>query len=325
MNGSAEPVIVAGHLSKRFGDVLAVDGVSFEVDRGEVVGYLGPNGSGKTTTMRMLLGLLHPSAGTARVLGHDVATEAELIRPQVGYMSQKFALYEDLTVAENLRFYGGVYGLAGAALAKRIDAVLALVDLRDRGRDRAGQLAGGWRQRLAMGIALVHEPRLLFLDEPTSGVDPEARRSFWDVFYTLAETGTTIFVSTHYMDEAEHCGRLGIMSEGHLLALGAPSDLKRDAVAGEAWDVVAPADEPLIELLERLAATPGVTRAGLLGDHLHLITERGRHTAESLRAAAARPAVQVEPADITLEDVFTALAGRAPSPAVPADAAQTEE
>jgi ABC-2 type transport system ATP-binding protein len=176
-----------------------------------------------------------------------------------------------------------------------------------------------------MGIALIHEPRLLFLDEPTSGVDPEARRSFWDVFYTLAETGTTIFVSTHYMDEAEHCGRLGIMSEGHLLALDAPSALKRDAVAGEAWDVVAPADVPLVGLLESLAAVPGVTRAGLLGDHLHLISQPGAHTAESLRAAAGRPGVAVESAEITLEDVFTTLAGRTPARAQHAENEQAGE
>jgi len=187
VTGIGETVIAAEGLSKRFGEVTAVDNVTFEIARGEVVGYLGPNGSGKTTTMRMLLGLLHPTSGSARVLGHDAISETELIRPQVGYMSQKFALYEDLTVGENLGFYGGVYGLSGVARARRIADVLDLVGLRERERERAGQLAGGWRQRLAMGIALIHEPRLLFLDEPTSGVDPEARRGFWDVFYTLDE------------------------------------------------------------------------------------------------------------------------------------------
>ena len=308
MTATAETVITADGLTKRFGDVVAVDDVSFDVGRGEVLGYLGPNGSGKTTTMRMLLGLLHPTSGSARVLGHDATRETELIRPQVGYMSQKFALYDDLRVGENLRFYGGVYGLAGAALNRRSDEVLELVGLRQRQRERAADLAGGWRQRLAMAIALVHEPRLLFLDEPTSGVDPEARRGFWDVFYTLAETGTTIFVSTHYMDEAEHCGRLGIMSGGRLLALGAPNDLKRDVVAGQAWDVVAPADQPLLPLLEAITRTPGVTLAGLLGDHLHVITAAGEGPEPIKRAAG--PGVEIEPADVTLEDVFTILAGR---------------
>jgi ABC-2 type transport system ATP-binding protein len=327
MNGSAsdagDPVIVVSGLSKRFGDVTAVDDVSFHVERGEVVGYLGPNGSGKTTTMRMLLGLLHPTSGSARVLGHDATRETKLIRRDVGYMSQKFALYEDLTVGENLSFYGGVYGLSGADLRRRSEEVLDLVGLRGRERDQAGALAGGWRQRLAMGIALIHEPQLLFLDEPTSGVDPEARRSFWDVFYTLAETGTTIFVSTHYMDEAEHCGRLGIMNHGHLLALGAPSDLKREVVAGDAWDVVAPAEMALLPLLTRLSHAPGVISAGLLGDHLHVITAPGTETQKTLAAGIGPRGVTVERAEVTLEDVFSTLAGTRPD-AGPADATQAQ-
>ena len=306
-------VIVVDGLTKEFGDIVAVDHVSFAVVQGEVLGYLGPNGSGKTTTMRMLLGLLHPTAGSASILGHDVSAETERIRPQVGYMSQKFALYEDLTVGENLSFYGGVYGMPRDRLGKRKDEVLDLIGLRDREKERAGQLAGGWRQRLAMGIALIHEPRLLFLDEPTSGVDPEARRSFWDVFYTLAEQGTTIFVSTHYMDEAEHCGRLGIMNQGRLLALGAPSDLKRDVIKGEAWDVVTPPDAPLTQVLELLSVAPSVSQVGLLGDHIHLIAAPGSQSAESLRNGLAvnlpNVHVTVERSEVTLEDVFTVLAG----------------
>ena len=310
-----DDVIVVDGLSKAFGDIVAVDHVSFNVKRGEVLGYLGPNGSGKTTTMRMLLGLLHPSDGSARILGHDVTRETERIRPQVGYMSQKFALYEDLTVGENLGFYGGVYGLPRDQLAKRKDAVLDLIGLRDRENERAGQLAGGWRQRLAMGIALIHEPRLLFLDEPTSGVDPEARRAFWDVFYTLAEQGTTIFVSTHYMDEAEHCGRLGIMNQGRLLALGSPSDLKRDVINGDAWDVLTADAAHLTALLDRLRVAPGVTQVGLLGDHIHAITAPGSQSAESIRngliATHDDADVSVEPSEITLEDVFAHLAREA--------------
>jgi ABC-2 type transport system ATP-binding protein len=305
-------VIVADRLTKAFGDIVAVDQVSFSVQQGEVLGYLGPNGSGKTTTMRMLLGLLHPTAGSAQILGRDVTAETERIRPQVGYMSQKFALYEDLTVGENLGFYGGVYGLPTDVLRRRKDEVLGLIGLRGRETERAGQLAGGWRQRLAMGIALIHEPRLLFLDEPTSGVDPEARRGFWDVFYTLAEQGTTIFVSTHYMDEAEHCGRLGIMNQGRLLALGAPSDLKR-GFTGDAWDVFHAPDAPVTAMLERLSVAPGVIQCGVLGDHIHLISELGSQTPETISngLSAGLPGVDpiVEPSDVTLEDVFTALAG----------------
>jgi ABC-2 type transport system ATP-binding protein len=304
----AETVIEVQNLVKIFGDFTAVDRVSFTVQRGEVVGYLGPNGSGKTTTMRVLLGLLQPTSGSARVLGFDVAREAERIRPLVGYMSQKFALYEDLTVRENLVFYAGVYGLGPAAYRPRVKDLLTLIGLAGQENERAGALAGGWRQRLALGIALVHQPQLLFLDEPTSGVDPEARRAFWDIIYTLAEEGATIFVSTHYMDEAEHCGRLGIMNQGRLLALDSPSALKQTVVTGTAWDIVA---QPLIPVLDALHQAPGLGYVGLLGDHLHAITLPGAHTADSLQALLAQggfPGTKIEPSEVTLEDVFIELA-----------------
>jgi ABC-2 type transport system ATP-binding protein len=305
-----ENVIDVQSLTKRFGAgaaaFTAVNEVSFTVQRGEVLGYLGPNGSGKTTTMRMLLGLLQPTSGHASVFGYDITREAERIRPLVGYMSQRFALYEDLTVRENLDFYGGVYGLHSAHRASRVPEVMELIGLTERARELGGALAGGWRQRLALGIALVHKPHLLFLDEPTSGVDPEARRAFWDLIYTLAEAGTTVFVSTHYMDEAEHCGRLGIMNGGRLLALDSPSCLKQSVVRGEVWNV---AVQPLIAALETLERLPGVSRAGLLGDHLHVITTPGAHTIASLSAALkAHSDVSVEPAEVMLEDVFTVLA-----------------
>jgi ABC-2 type transport system ATP-binding protein len=305
---TSDVVIDARELTKRFDGFTAVDAVSFQVRRGEVVGYLGPNGSGKTTTMRMLLGLLRPSSGSATVLGEDVVRDAERIRPQVGYMSQKFALYEDLTVAENLRFYGGVYGLAPAALRSRIGQMLELVGLADRPAERAGYLAGGWRQRLALGIALIHEPRLVFLDEPTAGVDPDARRAFWDLIYTLTEAGTTVFVSTHYMDEAEHCGRLGIMSQGQLLALDAPDALKRDVVRGDAWQLMPPAGTPLVTLLESIERRPEVIHAALLGDSLHVVVQPGSWDAATLPAELGEvPGVIAQPADITLEDVFATL------------------
>ena len=303
-----ETVIDVCDLTKRFGDFTAVDGVSFAVDRGEVVGYLGPNGSGKTTTIRMLLGLLRPTSGSASVLGHDIARGAEWIRPRAGYMSQRFALYEDLTVTENLRFYGGVYGMGGTRLDARIAAMLDLVGLAGQRDERAGALAGGWRQRLAMAIALVHEPPLLFLDEPTSGVDPEARRAFWDIIYALADQGTTVFVTTHYMDEAEHCGRLGIMHQGRLLAMDTPGRL-RDGVVGDPWNVSTEAASPVV-VIERLAAVPGVSHAGLLGDQVHVITAPGAHDARTLLAALGAPGgASVEPAEATLEDVFTVLTG----------------
>lgn len=301
-------IISVAELTKQFGDFTAVDHVSFEVMPGEIFGYLGPNGSGKTTTMRMLLGLLQPTSGRAQILGLDSAAQTERIRPRVGYMSQRFALYEDLTVGENLMFYGGVYGLSGHDLMKRRDDVLRLIGLSGRARDLARDLAGGWRQRLALGIALVHKPALLFLDEPTSGVDPEARRAFWDLIYGLATEGTTVFVSTHYMDEAEHCGRLGIMNQGRLLALNTPSTLKRSVVKGEAFDIET-AD--LLGAIDVIGAMPGVERVGLLGDHLHVIAERGHDTSADLSAAlTAFPNVRVSPAEVTLDDVFMVLAGR---------------
>jgi ABC-2 type transport system ATP-binding protein len=308
-----EIAVCAEHLTKKFGDFTAVNDVSFEVDTGEVVGYLGPNGSGKTTTMRMLLGLLTPTAGTARVLGYDVRSQAEQIRPLVGYMSQKFALYDELTVLENLNFYAGIYALTGARRRTRIDEVLEIVGLQEHRREQAGDISTGWRQRLALAIALVHGPRLLFLDEPTSGVDPSARRIFWDLIDRLAGDGATVFVSTHYMDEAEYCGRLGIMSLGRLLAMDTPQALKRSTLPGPAWDLIL---DPLIPALRTLEAVPGVAQVGLRGDHLHAITQAGAHDAESLRQALGslgQDAV-IEQADPTLEDVFTALTRPAASP-----------
>ena len=249
-----EIAVRAEHLTKKFGDFTAVDDVSFEVTTGEVVGYLGPNGSGKTTTMRMLLGLLTPTAGKARVLGFDVHTQAPQIRPLVGYMSQKFALYDELTVLENLNFYAGIYALSGARRRARIEEVLEVVGLQEHRREQAGDISTGWRQRLALAIALVHGPRLLFLDEPTSGVDPSARRTFWDLIDRLAGGGATVFVSTHYMDEAEYCGRLGIMSQGRLLAMDTPQALKRSTLPGPAWDLIL---DPLIPALRAPGSRSG--------------------------------------------------------------------
>jgi len=217
MAASQTAISVQG-LTKRFGDFTAVDAVSFEVQPGEVIGYLGPNGSGKTTTIRMLCGLLRPSAGTLHVLGIDVIRDPEGIKPRIGYMSQRFALHDDLTVLENLEFYAGVYEIPRSTEQQRLVEILKMAGLETRPNARAGVLSGGWRQRLALGCALLHRPSLLFLDEPTSGVDPVARRAFWDLIYELAAGGTTIFVTTHYMDEAEHCGRVAFMNRGRLLA-----------------------------------------------------------------------------------------------------------
>ncbi|MCL4504853.1 MAG: ABC transporter ATP-binding protein [Chloroflexi bacterium] len=298
-------VIRAENLTRRFGSFTAVDHVSFEMQSGEVLGYLGPNGSGKTTTIRMLLGLLRPSEGHAEVLGYDVVRDAERLRAQCGYMSQKFALYNELTVWENLTFYAGVYGVNQRA---HLNETLALVGLVGQEKSLANALSSGWRQRLALAIALIHRPRLLFLDEPTSGVDPSARRAFWDLIYALAGESVTVLVTTHYMDEAEYCGRVGIMRAGRLLAMDTPSNLKTQALSGRAWDVFA---APLLKSLAVLEHMPGVAHAGLSGDHLRAITMPGCD-ADALRSAllSAGMAVQsVEVVEPSLEDVFLALAG----------------
>lgn len=297
-------VIKVENLTRRFGDFVAVDHVNFAVNEGEVVGYLGPNGSGKTTTIRMLLGLLEPSEGKAAVLGFDAFYQSEEVRRRAGYMSQKFAIYDDLTVLENLTFYGGVYGITDKA---RIRRTLELVGLNGHQSTLTHSLSTGWRQRLALGIALVHEPKLLFLDEPTSGVDPTARRAFWDLIYELADNGVTILVTTHYMDEAEYCERVGIMRDGKLLAMDTPSNLKRDIIPGDVWEVFT---EPLEAGLEVLPEIEGVLRVGLAGDHLRTITERGKRKEEVLRDLRGRGVnvkdmVAGEP---TLEDVFISLA-----------------
>lgn len=299
-----EPVISVENLTRRFGSFVAVDHVTFQVNEGEVVGYLGPNGSGKTTTIRMLLGLLEPDDGRATVLGYDAFKQSEEVRSRTGYMSQKFAIYDDLTVFENLRFYGGVYGITSRT---RIQETLELVGLRGHDSTLTRALSAGWRQRLALGIALVHEPRLLFLDEPTSGVDPAARRAFWDLIYGLAGRGVTILVTTHYMDEAEYCERVGIMRDGKLLAMDTPSKLKETIVPGDVWEVYA---EPLQDGLAALPALEGVLRVGLAGDHLRTITDRGMKREELLKGLATRGVRlrEVVTGEPTLEDVFIFLA-----------------
>jgi ABC-2 type transport system ATP-binding protein len=304
MNTTLFPVVTTENLTRRFGDFTAVDHVSFSVMAGEIVGYLGPNGSGKTTTIRLLLGLLEPSDGSASVLGFDAFHQSEQVRQRSGYMSQKFALYDDLTVWENLLFYGGVYGIRDK---KRIQETLELVGLQDHAGEMAKALSAGWRQRLALAIALVHRPRLLFLDEPTSGVDPTARRAFWDLIYELAADGVTVLVTTHYMDEAEYCGRVAIMRAGRLMDMDSPARLKSTAVPGDVWELSA---EPLQEALDACEKNEGFLRAGLAGDHLRLITRRGMRQGE-ISSRLRRAGVKLDSlrrGEPTLEDVFLSLA-----------------
>jgi ABC-2 type transport system ATP-binding protein len=308
-----EPAVITKDLTRRFGDFTAVDHVSFQVDAGEIVGYLGPNGCGKTTTIRMLLGLLEPTEGRASVLGFDAFSQSEEVRLRAGYMSQKFALYDDLTVLENLSFYGGIYGLHGS---KQIAETLALVGLSGHERELVSSLSAGWRQRLALAIAIVHRPKLLFLDEPTSGVDPTARRAFWDLIYELSAGGVTVLVTTHYMDEAEYCNRVGIMREGKLLALDTPAALKASVIPGEVWELYT---EPMEAALAPLSTTKGVLRVGLAGDHLRVIVSPGLQVevlGEALQAHNERQdtstrkvgLLRMERGEPTLEDVFLSLA-----------------
>jgi len=242
-------VIEVSGLRKRFGDFTAVDGVSFQVEQGEIFGFIGPNGSGKSTTIRLLLGLLTPTEGKGTVLGFDTARQSEEIRQRIGYMAQRFSLYDDLTAGENIRFYAGIYGLGGNEAKRRIAEALDLVGLEGIDALPARTLSTGWRQRLGLACALVHRPRLLFLDEPTGGVDPVARREFWDLLYSLADSGVTIFVTTHYMDEADHCNHLCLINAGRIVAYGTPSRIKEQAGARD-----------LEEIFARMVETGGIER-----------------------------------------------------------------
>ena len=309
MNSQPLPLEVNG-LTKKFGDFTAVDHVTFSVQPGEVFGYLGPNGSGKTTSIRMLCGLLTPTEGTASILGVDVFKNPEQIKPLIGYMSQKFSLYDDLTVLENLQFYAGVYGVPESEEKKRIDEILHLAGLEERTSSPTLELSGGWRQRLALGCAIVHSPKLLFLDEPTSGVDPVARRVFWDLIYEMASKGTTIFITTHYMDEAEHCNSVAFMYRSKLMALDTPASLKSTYLHGAAWDLAA---NPLLETVDELTKTDGVAQASLHGDRAHVILDSTQWSPDQLTKYLAGKGITVnsiETVQSTLEDVFTLLAHR---------------
>jgi ABC-2 type transport system ATP-binding protein len=300
---SDSPVVEARELTRAFGDFVAVDRVSFAVRPGEVFGFLGSNGAGKTTTIRMLCGLLAPTGGSATVLGLDVARDAHALKRRIGYMSQRFSLYTDLTVDENLRFWGGAQGLAGRRLAGRADWAVDIADLQARRGTLVRELPIGFRQRLALGSALLHEPPVVFLDEPTGGVDPEARRRFWDLIDGLSATGTTVFVTTHYMDEAERCHRVALMHAGRLLALDAVPALKAVFPAGSVVEVSCPRAAQALAVLDRL---PFVLEAALFGERLHVALTEPGHAAELaavLESAGFAP-LEARPIIPTLEDVF---------------------
>ena len=303
---NSEAAITVSGLTRKFGDFTAVDRVSFEVKRGEVFGFLGPNGSGKTTTIRMLCGLLMPTAGSGRVLGEDMASSAQRIRSRIGYMSQKFSLFNDLTVEENINFYGGLYGLSGSRLRERREWVIAMAGLKGKERWLPRGLSGGWRQRLALGCAIIHDPEVVFLDEPTAGVDPLSRRYFWELIQELAERGTTIFITTHYMDEAEHCHNLGLMYGGRLIALGSPSKLKTELITGQLLEVVTP---DFVRASEVLSASPACRQVSLFGSTVHLVVDSGA-ALDAVRSALSSANVPVKAVNVipfTMEDVFISL------------------
>jgi ABC-2 type transport system ATP-binding protein len=307
------PLISVEGLTKKFGEFKAVDHVTFDVRPGEVVGYLGPNGSGKTTTIRMLCGLLHPTEGSIQIMGVDVVHNPEAIKRKIGYMSQKFALYDDLTVRENLEFYLGVYEVPEEQLHQRLAEILHMAGLEGREDSLTIELSGGWRQRLALGCALVHNPPLIFLDEPTSGVDPVARREFWDLIYQFANAGTTIFITTHYMDEAEHCRRVGFMHSGRLLAFDTPAALKAEYLKGEAWALDA---HPLLDTVEQLSGLEGIVQARLYGDQALAIIQSDTWTQEALKVRLGELGITIDCVEVvepTLEDVFTLLAHSQPN------------
>jgi drug efflux transport system ATP-binding protein len=308
-DANGEIRIVADHLTKRFGDFVAVNDVSFEARRGEIMGFLGPNGAGKSTTIRILCGLLRPSAGKAEVAGLDVARYPEKVRENIGYMSQKFSLYGDLSVMENLRFFGGVYGVKGARLTERLDFALEMAGLKGREDALVADLSGGWKQRLALGAAVMHEPKILFLDEPTSGVDPESRRRFWDLIYSLAGDGVCVVITTHYMDEAEYCNRIALIDGGKLVALGSPSELKHSAIRGEILLVEGGDPGAMLEALE---GAPAVRDVAPFGSSLHIVVNDAKRDVpaiESFLKARNLGWTRIEPIKPTLEDVFVQLVG----------------
>jgi len=309
------PAIEARELTRRFGNLTAVDRVTFQVEAGEIFGFLGANGAGKSTTIRMLCGLLSPSEGTACVAGFDVAREPYRVRQAIGYMAQKFSLYEDLTGLENLHFFGVAYGLTGRRLETRIREITSRVGLGGQERRLVGELPTGWRQRLALAGALLHQPSVIFLDEPTSGVDPLTRRRFWDLIAELAAEGTTIFVTTHYLDEAEYCNRLGLIHSGRLIALGAPETLKARYLTRPLYELEA---TPLRTALDALRQMAEVFEATPFGNRLHVTLADTSVTLEILSdrlRAAGVTTVSIRPIVPSLEDVFIHLIEHPPTEA----------
>jgi len=307
---AADLAIVVDHLSRRFGQFVAVAEISFDVQRGEVFGFLGANGAGKSTTIRMLCGLLRPTSGRAAIDGIDVGRDPEGVKRRIGYMSQRFSLYELLSVDQNIRFYGGLYGLTGERLEKRRRFALDMAGLAGREHELARNLSGGWRQRLALGCALLHEPPIIFLDEPTGGVDPVSRREFWRLIDDLSSHGTTVLVTTHYLDEAERCDRVAIIHAGKLAALGSIAELKSTFADRPILEIRSPDPVGAMNALDRM---PFVEKTSLFGTAVHAVLRSRQSSPEHVRSALAEagmPVTAVHPVVASLEDVFLDVADR---------------
>lgn len=294
-------VVQTEHLTKKFGSFTAVDDINMSIEEGEVYGFLGPNGAGKSTTIRMLCGLLAPTSGRGLVLGLDLASGGRELKKKIGYMSQKFSLYPELSVLENLELYSGLYGLYGPEKKKRVDEMIALAGLTGREGEKTRDLSGGWRQRLALGCAILHRPRILFLDEATSGVDPKARLLFWDIIYDLAAHGTTVMVTTHFMDEAEHCNKVAFIYYGKLIADDSPDNLKKK-IPGRLYEISA---EGAMELLAKVQAGEAgpVIDSYFFGDKLHLLVAKERE----LKPEGIFAGAKIERIENSMEDVFVYL------------------
>ncbi len=300
-------VVEVEDLVKNFDSFVAVDHIHFQVERGEIFGFLGPNGSGKSTTIRMLCGLLLPTSGRGKVAGFDLMKEPEKIKQAIGYMSQKFSLYDDLTVIENLHFFGGIYGLSGPSQREREGKVIEMIGLQDLQDRITRTLAVGWKQRLGLGCAILHEPSILFLDEPTSGVDPISRRNFWSLIQQMGEKGVTTFVTTHYMDEAEYCGRLALIYQGRIIALGTPSELKLKTLSQGVLEVEC---DPLVPALDLLKKEPWISESAVFGDGLHVIGKEGVDLEQEINVLFQKHGILLKRMGWirpSLEDVFVSL------------------
>ncbi|MDH4223159.1 MAG: ABC transporter ATP-binding protein [candidate division Zixibacteria bacterium] len=299
-------IVEVENLVRKFDGFTAVDNITFQVRKGEVFGFLGPNGAGKTTTIKMLCGLLSPTSGRGRVGDYDISTQSEKIKENIGYMSQKFSLYEELTVEENIDFYSGIYRVKKVLKKERKEWVLKMADLEDKRGRKTGELALGWKQRLALGCALLHNPPILFLDEPTSGVDPVSRRNFWDMIYSFSDKGTTVFVTTHYLDEAEYCHRLGLIFKGKLVQIGTPEELKGKSVSGSIWELEC--DKP-IEALDFLQKDKRIMEVSLFGINIHLLLPSGEEVTpfSHLLKEKGIEVIRLHKVIPSLEDAFVSL------------------